>query len=552
MAKSRTSAVPSSNGAAAHLPSAPIFGADPILANKLALAVNGFVDRWSRLLDRFADPRKDIESECGWPAPQNLPRELYQGLYDRLGVAERVVNFMPSECIKEVPTVYESKGGSVTEFERAWDSIGEQLDEERSAWAGAGGNDGFEPLWEDEEETSAIWEYVYRLDEQSGIGHYGVLYVGIDDGKDPSEPAELKPGGKARHRLTQLLVFPESQALVTRVETDRNSPRFGMPTEYQLQIENLDEDHGGGARIADTVNVHWSRVLHAAEQRRTNNIYAVPRMRPHLNDLLDLRKITGAASEGYWRAAFAALALSTHPQLGGDVQVDPGELRRQMENLWHSLDRGLLLTGMSASTLAPQLIDPTPYVNGKIELICITGGWPVRIFKGSERGELASSQDEIAHKGRVKRRRIQYLTPRIIKRLIKRLVLLGVLPQPKSLFVEWPDELDLAAAEKKAAILNLRTQAYAAYAAGVATMIPEMDYMTKFDDMTEEDAVAILEAAEAKAIEDEAEAAAKAEEMGFEEAPPEGFEKPELEEPPQPVKIKPGEKLVVPPKGGNQ
>jgi hypothetical protein len=164
----------------------------------------------------------------------------------------------------------------------------------------------------------------------------------------------------------------------------------------------------------------------------------------------------------------------------------------------------MALSGMSAKSVPPAVSDPTAHVNVQIEAVCIQLGIPVRVFKGSERGELASSQDDAAWNDRLRQRQRGYITPRIIVPFVDRLVGLGVLPEPEEYFVEWPD-LDSQTDAEKAAVLAQRTGAYAAYVGGgVESVVPPLDYMTRFDGMDEEEAGTILEEA-AKMMEDKQE-----------------------------------------------
>jgi len=163
-------------------------------------------------------------------------------------------------------------------------------------------------------------------------------------------------------------------------------------------------------------------------------------MRPVLNRLLDLQKIYGASAEGYWQAAFTGLSLETHPQLGGDVTIDASDVRNQLENYVNSLQRYLALTGMSAHTLAPTVSDPSSQIDKHIEAICIQLGIPKRVFMGSERGELASSQDDASWNDRLKQRQNGYLTPRVIVPFVDRLISVGVLPEPDYVAPPEPEE----------------------------------------------------------------------------------------------------------------
>jgi hypothetical protein len=260
-----------------------------------------------------------------------------------------------------------------------------------------------------------------------GLSGTDQQYFGVQFG--PSEQPVKQPS-KKKLRLLFLRPYDESLVQVVRYEWSVNNPRFGQPVMYRITLNDPREQHSGIGLPMATVFVHWSRVLHLADNLNSSEIFGAPRMRPVLNRLIDLQKIYGASAEGYWQAAFTGLSLETHPQLGGDVTIDKADVRNQIENYVNSLQRYLALTGMSAKTLAPQVSDPSNQIDKHLEAICIQLGIPKRIFMGSERGELASSQDDASWNDRLKARQQGYITPRIIVPFVDRLIAVGVLPEP--------------------------------------------------------------------------------------------------------------------------
>lgn len=112
---------------------------------------------------------------------------------------------------------------------------------------------------------------------------------------------------------------------------------------------------------------------------------------------------------------------------------------------------------------------------------------------GSERGELASSQDDAAWNDRLRERQNGYITPRVIVPFVNRLINLGVLPKPDKLKVSWPDVTSQTNQERANAALTI-TQAMAQYwGNSMMGLIPPLDYLTRIVGMNEDEAVAILE-----------------------------------------------------------
>ena len=76
-------------------------------------------------------------------------------------------------------------------------------------------------------------------------------------------------------------------------------------------------------------------------------------------------------------------------------------------------------------------------------MIAATTGIPKRKLTGSERGELASSQDAQAWTDEIETRQTNYAWPNILLPCINRLIWAGVLPEPKGLIsCEWPSLLE--------------------------------------------------------------------------------------------------------------
>ena len=440
--------------------------------------VNNVMTSRSQFINQFLDPRRNIDKECGYPETGAITPWLYRKLYDRESIATRVVQVMPQESWQHTPEVYEDEDSETeTPFERAWDELAKSLR----------GDSHYK-----EEEGSPIWEHLKRADMLSGIGHFGCLLMGFNDGKQLWEPIDNVPpdgfavgveehkgdkaekttketqsvsygsldkvgtdaqytGGqynpaipmapmqgdkKEKLTLIYLRTFDESLLQIVQYEADINNPRFGQPVMYLITLNAPDEQHSGVGLPLATVRVHWSRVIHVADNLGSSEIFGVPRMRPVFNRLLDLMKLYGGSAEMYWRGAFPGLSIETHPQLGGDVIIDAERTRSMMERYENTLQRYIQLSGMTAKSLAPQVVDPTPQINIQIEAICILIGIPKQVFVGAGSSGIGSGMETESlgemWKQRVNERQNNYLTPRVIVPFVDRLILIGVLPVPNS------------------------------------------------------------------------------------------------------------------------
>lgn len=479
------------------------------------------------MIAKWLDPRRDYDKECGYPDVRTLSAETFRRLYDEDPIARRIVELFPKECWQRPPDVYEDENPEViTEFEQAWLDLCKSLRRES---------------WFQDQEGNPVWEHLARVDKLSRVGQYGALLLGLDDSnplyepvegveetatypfeKKKGEPEPSWPYGRPERVLYNLAInaektkgrqlrylrsFSEDLADVVQWEGNPSSPRYCEPVMYSITLNDPSAQAGGVGIPTNTVRVHWTRVLHVADCLDSSENLGVPACRPLYKRIIDLTKLYGGSAEMYWSGAFPGVSLSTHPQLGGDVAIDQAGIREQMKKWYNGLQRWMTFSGMSAQMMSPTVVDPTSQINVQIEAICILLGIPIRIFKGSERGELASSMDDTTWTDRVRERCYNYLTPRLIVPFIDRLIMLGVLPEPKArkkgpegkmatggYSVVWPD-LKVLSKTQQATLAGLITTALSQYiAGGVDAMIEPLTYLTEVVGWEQAKAKAYLDA----------------------------------------------------------
>ena len=428
----------------------------------------------------------DIYKECGYPT--EISAEDYKKMYERQGIATRVVSIYPSESWTVQPWVFETQkleDEEQTEFETAWTDLYEKL---------------------------GLYEKLNRLDEVSGIGHYGVLLLGFNDGRDLKEPVQgimgksgkpSKKGPASDAELLYVMPFDEASAPIKKFDTDQSSPRYGLPVSYNIQISDPKTSPLGGAPVdAKQVEVHWTRVIHVADNCKSSEVYGTPRMRTVFNRLVDIEKILGSSAEMFWKGGFPGISFEVPPDVSGSGQVqlspeDKAELKEEIEKYMSSLKRYLSLVGVTAKQLSVEIADkPMDHLNVQILAICIAIEVPQRVFSGTEEAKLASVQDAVAWNKRVQRRQNLHVTPKIIRPLIERLQLTGVLPQTEKFFVEWPDIYSISDLDRAESAAKMVT-AIAQYVTSEAkTFIPPLQFLTWVWDFDPAEAKEILDAAE--------------------------------------------------------
>jgi hypothetical protein len=389
----------------------------------------------ARLGKSFAGKR-DLYEALGYPPEPGFSD--YYGYYERQDIARRVVNAPVRASWRVPPRITESVDKD-TKFEQAWRELVLQKN---------------------------IYHYLSRIDKLASIGQYGVLLLGFDDGLKSEMEA------KSAKRLLYLMPYSQANASIATSESDRAKERYGLPLTYTLTISSVN------AKQALSPTVHWSRVIHVAEDRLDSEVLGTPALKPVVNRLIDLERVAGASSEMFWRGGFPGFGLKQDPDTTIEGQ-ELEDLKDEVEEYVHSLRRYMRLKGISVENLAQQVADPSNHVSVLIDLIACAKDIPKRILMGSERGELASSQDERAWLEHIDERRRQHCEPVILRPFIDRLIQVKVLPEPKQGYtVEWPP-LAVSSADEKSKVAQQTSTALAAYvnALGADQVIPQDIYL---------------------------------------------------------------------------
>jgi len=442
------------------------------IRNQMAQAVvNAYTSR-TQTLRNLLDPRRNIDTECGYVTDPSISQ--LEEMWKKEGIARRVVSVLPEESWKVKPEVYDTEEAEETEFEGAWNEIQEKLH---------------------------LFPVLQRADRLSGVGRFGVILLGINDGGKLSQ--EALPG-KDR-QLMYLRVFDETVVNVKTTENDVSNPRYGQPTMYEIMFSDNDPTN---TDVRKTREVHWTRVIHIADNRRMSEIYGESRMYPVFNRLQDIRKISGGSAEMFWQGGYPGLSLELDPrwaEAGVEIDSDAKEtLQKELNAYLNGLQRYIVTTGLNAKQLSSQVASPKDHFELHIVSICITLGIPYRVFMGTEEGKLAGTSDAKAWAERIKGRQNDYLTPYVIRPLVDRLIELGILPETKdTVRVSWPDMMTPSDKEK-AEVTNILTEALKKYVAGgVDMLMPASYYLTRILGWDQETVDAVLEQVEKGIAEEE-------------------------------------------------
>ena len=389
--------------------------------------------------------QRDLYRALGYPP--TIEFRMYRARYERGDIATRIVNAYPDATWAHGAYIAESKEPSVSDFELRVNALFDQLN---------------------------LWEELNRVDILAGIGRYAVLLLGAPGKLDsplpklsPFDPTKQDPDSPPAP-IAYVAAFDESVATVAAVVEDPKDPRFGLPLYYLISVTTLSK--GAPSKLSE--KVHWTRVLHVAHELLDSKIYGTPVLRSVWNRLNDLEKIIGGGCEAAWKRMDPGTQIDIDPE----AEMTPEEendLADELDEMQHGVRRWVRTRGAKITPLAMPVATFGPNAKVVIQLISGAKAIPQRLLIGSERGELASTQDRDNWADRVMERRAREALP-LVRQLISRLVKHGALPSPAKgniPFVIWPRMEELTETDKAGIISKLAAANYAQSQAGAGIIV---------------------------------------------------------------------------------
>lgn len=390
----------------------------PALATNVRSVLSQRLSLAGRHGSQFSGER-DLYSVLGYPKDE--PDILdYMARYTRQDIAGTIVDFPAEETWRDVPTVKdgeEKDANTDTPFETEWRKLSKRI---------------------------KLWRNFEKADKLAGVGQYAILLFGVAGNIDLSTPLDRVASAES---ILYVRPYGEDNAEIDSIEDDTGNVRFGLPKTYRVSM-------GTNGQKAQRI-VHASRVLHIAENALENDIYGRPRLQRVYNRLMDLEKVVGGSSEATWLLIRKGFALDLAPDAEMS-EADATNLEEQLDEYSHGIRRFLKTRGLTPHDLGSDTVDPTGIVDVLMSLVAATTGIPKRILMGSERGELASTQDATSWAGRIARRRTVFAETTFVDEAIRRFLSWGALPAPTSgeWSTVWQPLFEMSEAEKAIVAVN--------------------------------------------------------------------------------------------------
>lgn len=358
---------------------------------------------------------RDVYTVAGYIPEGDLDFDHYWSRYERQHIAGRIVDMLPQTTWREAPDIVEPDMDleEGTEFTNAFTNLADRLQ---------------------------LFSKCERIDRLSRIGRYGVLFIGTE-GADQSLKSPIESVG-GPDGVLYLSAYHEGDCSIQKWDDDPRSPRFGHPEIYRLEISTGVANFGTAQ-----LDVHWSRIIHVAEDLLADEVFGRPALKRVMNLLMDLEKITASTAEAYWQLADKILMLSIDPRTKMGTQ-DRNKLGEAAEEMIHDLRRQIVGQGIDAQWLGGDTPDPGDAADLYMMLISAATGYPKRVLFGSETGERASTEDQKQYLGTVQERETNHAEPNILRPIISRFMEIGALPNVEEYEIVWPNRFQLDEAQE--------------------------------------------------------------------------------------------------------
>ena len=206
--------------------------------------------------------QRDVYDAAGYA--KALTFNDYYGAYRRQDVAKRIVAAPPAETWRLEPEILdgtdEKDAGDDTEFAKAVQELASVGDAEQ--WL---------------VDKPGLFHVLHRLDRVTGIGRYGLLFLGLNDGMPLDEP--VQPGAlDGPADLLYMTVYSEGNA------THRRLRRQSQPRPATA-CPNTTAWPPGPTQASMRKRVHWTRCIHVAEGVDDDDVFGTPRLEAVWNRL---------------------------------------------------------------------------------------------------------------------------------------------------------------------------------------------------------------------------------------------------------------------------
>jgi hypothetical protein len=293
-------------------------------------------------------------------------------------------------------------------------------------------------------------------------------YTGFGDENKWKTPLfELKPDGtppktlKNDQKLLQITPYPWTSVDVSELDEDKTSIRFGLPEIYTIYqgSGSGDSTNPGGEESTQTIEAHWTRVIHDAPRLDEHSYEGVPAIDSIFDDLVGGRNARWGAYETYYRHGTGFPVIKTNATAEqNQTWVDAGGLDDYLNVRGYFIchtDEDFKFVGAEGAVL-----NPNTYFDMYFTFIAAATGVAKDTIQGVSAGRVTGS--EVNERQYYKSISLQQNQKEPVPReLIDRLIQSGQIKEsPAEYVIEWIDPFEVNP-QDKAAIEFMETRTMA-------------------------------------------------------------------------------------------
>jgi hypothetical protein len=349
---------------------------------------------------------RDLYASCGYP--RNISPYQYIAKFKRNGVARRAIRIMPSLTWGSgIDIVDDPSPDNITSFERDWQHL---------------------------QQTHQLNSRFYRSDVAMRLGEFAVLYIGA-----AGDPATELPVMRGPQDVKYFATYTQARVRIKQTVTDITNPRYGQVELYEIIPSKEHPELSGDVRAPQQdIKVHWSRIIHLCEGALESEIYGTPALESLFNLIIALEYVTHSGGEAAWQRANPGTHVNFKDERAD--QSDPfledaeiQDIEDQVKDLQNGLRRFMVTVNGEVDQIggasASHVSEISHNAESILQQIALSLDMPMRRFMGSERGNLASSQDQDATDDLIGQRRREFGAPAVHSTL-NRLVQYGAMAPP--------------------------------------------------------------------------------------------------------------------------
>jgi len=346
-----------------------------------------------------ADTLHNIFEDFGYPCQLNFFN--FWNMFRRFGVASAVVEMPADICWLSPPEIE--------------------------------GSDTFNKELKQLIKKTNLWNRLKGLDKRQRVGRYAGLLIEVKDSKKLSEPVSSLNGIGSIKNLKPIY---EGQLEVSTIDKDQQSDNFDQPTMYTYNSgatgDRNDESTFSG-------QVHPSRLIIAAEGADDGSIYGISSLENIFNDLMDLRKISGAGGEGFYQNTRSAPVITAKEGFTLPDGKQRDAMAEEIEDFLGKWQKKFIANGVEFTYPNISLDNPKEFAENSWANISAGSKISSDELRGTQTGVLAGDKNSKSTLSRMQSRRENFLTE-LVTDFIDWMILHQVLTASEY-EIEWDDLL---------------------------------------------------------------------------------------------------------------